>query len=76
LHVDASDSQRPIRPGYLSAWVEAPLRAEIEELAARHDRTLSAQVRVALREHVAEQQHGRAEPRGSGPPDRAAAGGV
>jgi hypothetical protein len=46
------------------------LRAAVEELAVRHDRSVSGELRCALREYVAEQQCGR-EPGGS--LDRAAA---
>jgi hypothetical protein len=69
----ASEAQRPDR-GYVSAWLEPGLRSQIEELAARNDRSVSAELRVALRQHVAEQQRGRTGASGSSPSDQAAAG--
>jgi len=41
----------------VSAQVDAAVRARLAELAAEHDRTLSAQVRRVLNAHVLRDQH-------------------
>lgn len=37
---------------HMTAFVDADVRRELERLAEENDRSLSAQVRIALREHV------------------------
>jgi hypothetical protein len=45
--------ERPAAAAYVSAYVPAQLREELERLAERNFRTLSGELRLAMTRHVA-----------------------
>jgi hypothetical protein len=49
-----SDSQTPLRERYVSAFVEPALRSALERSAREHDRSLSGEIRTALRLYLAD----------------------
>jgi hypothetical protein len=63
------DAERPSRGGFVSAWLPVSMGSRLAEVAAQHDRSVSAELRIALRTYLAaERRRGRAGLGGSGLP--------
>jgi hypothetical protein len=60
VRMNHTRTRRPADRGYtvVAGYVPAALARALALLAAQNERSLSGEVRLALREHLAQQQHG------------------